>query len=90
MQDLELILLSAGILIAVAYVGAELIRRGAADHPVGRLALGVVPAVIAVSVILIHRLDVIPDDLEQPLWIVAVVLISVGLIVGTSYRLARR
>ena len=90
MQDLELILLSAGILIAVAYVGAELIRRGAADHPVGRLALGVVPAVIAVTVILIHRLDVIPDDLEQPLWIVAVVLISVGLIIGTSYRLARR
>lgn len=90
MQDLELILLSAGILIAVAYVGAELIRRGAADHPVGRLALGVVPAVIAVTVILIHRLDVIPDDIEQPLWIVAVVLISVGLIIGTSYRLARR
>ena len=90
MQDLELILLSVGILIAVAYVGAELIRRGAADHPIGRLALGVVPAVIAVTVILIHRLDVIPDDIEQPLWIVAVVLISVGLIIGTSYRLARR
>ena len=90
MQDLELILLSAGILIAVAYVGAELIRRGAADPPVGRLALGVVPAGIAVTVILIHRLDVIPDDIEQPLWIVAVVLISVGLIIGTSYRLARR
>ena len=90
MQDLELILLSAGILIAVAYVGAELIRRGAADHPLGRLALGVIPAVIAVTVILINRLDVIPDDLEQPLWIVAVVVISVGLIIGTSYRLARR
>jgi hypothetical protein len=89
-QDLELILLSIGILIAVAYVGAELIRRGAADHPVGRLALGVVPAVIAVTAILINRLDVIPDDIEQPLWIVAVVLISVGLIIGTSYRLARR
>ena len=90
MQDLELILLAVGILIAVAYVGAELIRRGAADHPLGRLALGVVPAVIAVTVILINRLDVIPDDIEQPLWIVAVVLISIGLIIGTSYRLARR
>ena len=90
MQDLELILLSVGILIAVAYVGAELIRRGAADHPIGRLVLGVVPAVIAVTVILINRLDVIPDDIEQPLWIVAVVLISVALIIGTSYRLARR
>ena len=90
MQSLELILLSAGILLAVAYVGAQFIRRGAAEHPVGRLMLGVVPALIAVAVILIDRLDIIPDDIEQPLWIVAVVLISIGLIVGTSFRLAGR
>jgi hypothetical protein len=88
-QDLELILLSIGVLLVVAYVGAQFIRRGAADNPVGRLLLGVIPAVIAVTVILINRLDLIPDDIEQPLWIAAVVLISVGLIVGTSYRLAR-
>lgn len=90
MQDLELILLSLGVLIVVAYVAAQFIRRGAADNPVGRLLLGVVPAVIAVTVILINRLDVIPDDIEQPLWIVAVILITAGLIVGTSLRLAGR
>lgn len=89
MQDLELILLSIGVLLVVAYVGAAFIRRGAADNPVGRLLLGVIPAVIAVTVILINRLDLIPDDVEQPLWAAAVVLISIGLIVGTSYRLAR-
>jgi hypothetical protein len=89
-QDLELILLSVGILVIVAYVAAQFIRRGAAEHPVGRLMLGVVPAVIAVTVILINRLDLIPDDLEQPLWIVAVVLVTLGLIVGTSYRLVGR
>ena len=90
MQDVELILLSVGVLIIVAYVAAHFIRRGAADNPLGRLLLGVVPAVIAVMVILINRLDVIPDDIEQPLWIVGVVLISIGLIVGTSLRLAGR
>ena len=90
MQDLELILLSVAVLIGVAYVGALLVRRGAADNPVAGLLLGVIPAVIAVTVILINTLDLVPDDVEQPLWIVAVIVISVGLIVGTSYRLARR
>ena len=90
MQSLELILLSAGILLGAAYVGAQVIRRGAADHPVGRLILGVIPAVTAVAVILVDRLDLIPDDIEQPIWIVAVIVISIGLIVGTSYRLAGR
>jgi hypothetical protein len=89
-QSLELILLSAGILLGAAYIGAQFIRRGAADHPVGRLMLGVIPAVTAVAVILIDRLDLIPDDIEQPLWIVAVVLVTLGLIVGTSYRLVGR
>ncbi len=90
MQSLELILLSAGILLGAAYIGAQFIRRGAADHPLGRLMLGLIPAVTAVAVILIDRLDLIPDDIEQPLWIVAVVVISIGLIVGTSFRLAGR
>jgi hypothetical protein len=52
--------------------------------------LGVVPAVIAVGLVLIERLDVVPDDLEQPISISAVVLISLGLLLVTSYRLARR
>lgn len=90
MQGLELILLSVVVLVAVAYVATEVARRGTADHPVGRLLLGIVPAVIAVAVIVISRTDVVPDDIEQPLWILAVVLVTVALIVGTSYRLARR
>lgn len=86
MQGIELILLSVGVLVGVAYVA----RTGLSDHPVGRLLLGVVPAMIAVGLILIERLDVVPDDLEQPLSISAVVLISLGLLLATSYRLARR
>jgi hypothetical protein len=85
-QGIELILLSVGVLVGVAYAA----RSGASDHPVGRLLLGVVPAVIAVALILIDRLDVVPDDLEQPISISAVVLISLGLLLVTTYRLARR
>ena len=90
MQGLELILLSAGILVGAAYVATQFARSGASDHPVGRLLLGVIPAAIAVALIVIDRLDVVPDDIEQPIWIVAVVLISLGLLLATTYRLAGR
>jgi hypothetical protein len=89
-QGLELILMSAGILVGVAYVATQVARHAASDHPIGRLLLGVIPAAIAVALILIDRLDVVPDDLEQPIWLVAVVVVSVGLLLATSYRLARR
>lgn len=89
MQGIELILLSAGILVAVAFVATQRARRPA-DHPLGRVLLGVIPAVIAVVLILIERLDLVPDDIEGPMWIVAVVLVTGLLIAGTTYRLARR
>jgi hypothetical protein len=89
-QGIELILLAVGVLVGVAYVATQFARSGVPDHPVGRLLLGVVPAVIAVGLVLIERLDVVPDDLEQPISISAVVLISLGLLLVTSYRLARR
>jgi hypothetical protein len=34
-------------------------------------------------------MDLIPDSLERPLWVVAVVLISSAIVLGTSWRLAR-
>jgi hypothetical protein len=88
-QTLELMLLSTGILVAVAHVVSQLLDRGRADHPIGRLLLGLIPAVIGVLLVVVDRLDVIPDTLERPLWIVTVVLISGALVLGTSYRLAR-
>ena len=87
MQGIELILLSVGVLVGVAYVATQFARSGVSNHPIGRL---LVPAVIAVGLVLIERLDVVPDDLEQPISISAVVLISLGLLLITSYRLARR
>jgi hypothetical protein len=87
-QGLELILLSAGILLAVAVMATQVARRPT-DHPLGRVLLGLVPAIIAVVLIVIDRLDVVPDDIEGPVWIVAIVLVSGLLILGTTYRLAR-
>lgn len=89
MQDLELILIAAGVILSAAYIVAQARSRGTTDHFAVRLLLGLIPAVIAVTVVLISRFDVVPDDAEQPIWLVAVVLVSAALIIGTGYRLAR-
>jgi uncharacterized membrane protein YccC len=89
-QEVELILVAAGVILSAAYIVAQARSRGTTDHISVRLILGVIPAVVAVSVVLIDRFDVVPDDAENSLWLVAVVLVTGALIVGTGYRLARR
>ncbi len=90
MQEIELILVAALLIISAAYVVAQARSRGSTDHVGVRLLLGLVPAIIAVTVVLINRFDMVPDDLEQNLWLLAVVVVSAVLIIGTGYRLARR
>ena len=89
MQGLELFLVTMGIFVAVAHIATQLLDRPATAHPIWRLMIGVVPAAIGVTLVLIERMDVIPDQLERPLWVVVVILISGALVLGTSYRLAR-
>jgi uncharacterized membrane protein YccC len=89
-QEVELILVAAGVILSAAYIVAQARSRGTTDHISVRLILGIIPAVVAVSVVLIDRFDVVPDDAENSLWLVAVVLVTGALIVGTGYRLARR
>jgi hypothetical protein len=89
-QEVELILVAAGVILSAAYIVAQARSRGTTDHISIRLVLGIIPAVVAVSVVLIDRFDVVPDDAENSLWLVAVVLVTGALIVGTGYRLARR
>jgi uncharacterized membrane protein YccC len=88
-QDLELILITAGVIVSAAYIVTQARSRATTDHIAVRLLLGVIPAVMAVSVVLINRFDVVPDDAEQPMWLIAIVLVSAALIIGTGYRLAR-
>jgi hypothetical protein len=89
-QEVELILVAAGVILSAAYIVAQARSRGTTDHISIRLVLGIIPAVVAVSVVLIDRFDVVPDDAENSLWLVAVVFVTGALIVGTGYRLARR
>ena len=58
-------------------------------HLAVRLALGLIPAAIAVVVVLVNRFDIVPDDAEQNLWLLSIVVVSAVLIIGTGYRLAR-
>lgn len=90
MQEIELILVAAGLIVSAAYIVAQARSRGTTDHIAVRLLLGLIPAVVAVSIVLINRFDMVPDDLEQNLWLLSVVVVSGLLILGTGYRLARR
>jgi hypothetical protein len=89
-QGIELILIAMGILVAVAHIATQYADRATTSHPLARVLLGVIPAAIGVSLVVIDRMDVIPDHLERPLWVIVVVLISGALVLGMSYRLARR
>jgi hypothetical protein len=89
-QEIELILVPAGLIVSAAYNVAQSRSRGTTDHIAVRLLLGLIPAVVAVSIVLINRFDMVPDDLEQNLWLLSVVVVSGLLILGTGYRLARR
>jgi drug/metabolite transporter (DMT)-like permease len=89
-QEIELILVAAGLIVSAAYIVAQSRSRGTTDHFAVRLLLGLIPAVVAVSIVLINRFDMVPDDLEQNLWLLSIVVVSGLLILGTGYRLARR
>ncbi len=89
LQGIELLILSIGILVAVAYIATMVVRRPT-DHPLLRLLVALVPAVIAVAFVVFNRVDVVPDDVEQGAWGAGVVVITVILIVGTTWRVARR
>jgi hypothetical protein len=89
-QEFELILIAAAILGAVAYLVARSLRRGNGDHVVGRLLLGLIPAAIGLAAVLISRFDLVPDEVEGSIWTIGVVVVSAALVLGTSYRLARR
>lgn len=90
MQDVELMLVAAGVILSAAYLVTQARSRGTSDHIAVRLLLGLIPAVVAVTIVMINRFDIVPDEAESTLWLITVVLVSAVLIVGTGYRLAGR
>src|SRR6188508_721384 len=47
-QEIELILVAAGLIVSAAYIVAQSRSRGTTDHFAVRLLLGLIPAVVAV------------------------------------------
>ncbi|MEX1171244.1 MAG: hypothetical protein WEG56_01410 [Chloroflexota bacterium] len=90
MQAVQLLLISVGLLLAVAIVAARLDALELVEHRGPKVLLGIVPGVIGAVLILVERLDVIPDEAEGDLWAMAMIAISTVAILGTSVRLARR
>lgn len=90
MQGVELLLIVAGTFIGVAYVTVQYLSRTERAHSGARLLLGVVPGLVGVTLVMVDRADLVPDDLEPPILVVVVVAITAFAIIGTTYRLARR
>ncbi|CAN5492119.1 hypothetical protein BH20CHL7_BH20CHL7_15040 [soil metagenome] len=90
MQAVQLLLISAGLLLAVAIVAARFHALELVEHRGRKVLLGIVPGVIGAIMILVGRLDVIPDEIESDLLAMAMIAISAVAILGTSVRLARR
>jgi hypothetical protein len=89
-QAIEVLLIAAGVLIPVAWLTSKLLARYESDHPAYRLLLGIIPAAVGVMIVIIARYDVVPDELEGPLWLGLGLTIGVLAVLGTAYRFARR
>lgn len=89
MQALQLVLIAAGILVASAVLATQS-RRPTDDRRLPRLMLGIVPGIIGAIIILVPRVDLLPDETENDAWIAAAILITAVAAAGTVYRLARR
>ncbi|OGN88266.1 MAG: hypothetical protein A2X23_04300 [Chloroflexi bacterium GWC2_73_18] len=88
MQRIELIALAGIVLSGLAVVAAR--RFHAPSRSTGlQLALGLVPGVLGTFLVLVSRVDLVPDELEAAAIPVLVVLITVGAVMVTIYRFRR-
>ncbi len=90
MQALELVLIASGVLVAAAVLAARVRGIGTFERRWSRALLGIIPGAIGAVIILVTRLDFVPDDLEGPAWTISLVIVSVIAAAITTYRLAAR
>jgi hypothetical protein len=91
MPTLVLIALLGGFIWLMASVLAH--RQDAVDRPsviVHGVGLGVAIGGACALVFLTTQVDLIPNEVEKALLPVAVILTSIGLVIGTLYRVAWR
>jgi hypothetical protein len=91
MHTIVLIVLLGGFIWLIAGILAH--RHDAADRPsviVHGLGLGVAIGGACALVFLTTQVDLIPDDVENAFLPAVIILTSIGLAIGTLYRVAWR
>jgi hypothetical protein len=90
MQLLEIgaiVILVVGLIVAV--VSARASRPGSEDLPVTRLFIGCVLGVVGAVVFLAPEIDVIPDGFQAPFGPILIGGVTLLLLLGSVYRMAR-
>lgn len=90
MQMLEIaaiIILVVGVVVAVLSARAR--RAGSEDAPATRLFIGCVLGVLGAVVILAPDLDIVPDGWQAPIEPILIGGVTLLLLLGSVYRMAR-
>lgn len=90
MQQLEILAIVMMALGAVVVGLSALARRGAGDHaPMTRVLVGSMLGVLGAIVILAPMIDVVPDGWQAPIEPFLIGGITLLLLLGSIYRMAR-
>jgi FtsH-binding integral membrane protein len=90
LQTFELLPVALVLLACTAYLVVQTLSPERREHAGVRFALGLIPWIVGVAIVLISGFDIIPDDAENNLALISVIVVSALLVLGTGYRLARR
>jgi hypothetical protein len=88
-QALELILIAAAAIGLTAVAVARRHEAGSGGSGWSRLLVGVVPGLVGVLLVTVPMADLIPDDDEGAIWLIAAVVLSAIIVIGTAVRLVR-
>ncbi len=87
MQQLFVVGSSVAVLALVSLWIVRHTGATAAVEPPWRVLLGVIAGVLGALVVLIPRIDLIPDQLEPELWVLVIAIAS-GVVLVVLYRRA--
>lgn len=90
LQTFELLPVALVLLAITAFLVVQMLSPERRESTGVRFALGLIPGIVGVAIVLVSGFDIIPDDAENNLALISVIVVSALLVLGTGYRLARR
>ena len=90
LQMFELLPVALILLGVTAFLVVQMLSPERRESFGVRFALGLIPGIVGVAIVLVSGFDIIPDDAENNLALISVIVVSAVLVLGTGYRLARR